>query len=174
MDSTLSVNLCSHSEVSAGVQYTYNIHFAVPNVWASEQFLQGNRKSKCWLLSTNLWSISALLISEISLPSFPTATTSLRQKMIPTATFAGAGGRQSAITSTSFWSSLFLDMRLILTWRFLPRAYGRPAFRHSSGCPISWHPASSHLDDWLLSTLADPLREVVLLAAEDCETRFLF
>lgn len=174
MDSILSANLCSHSEVSARVQYTYSIHFAIPKIWASERFLQGNRKSKCWLLSTNLWTNWAVLISEISFPSFPTATTSLRQNIIPTAKFAGARGRRSAITSTTFWSSLFLDTCLILTWRFLPRTYSWAAFRHSSGRPVSWHPASSHLDDWLLSTLADPLREAVLLAAEDCETCFLF
>lgn len=77
---------------------------------------------------------------------------------------------RSAITGTTFGNSLFLDMCLILTWRFSPCVYGRAAFRHSSGRSDSWHPASSHLDNWLLSTLTDPLREAVLLAAEDCET----
>lgn len=35
MDSILSINLCSQSEVSARLQYIYSIRFAVPYVWVS-------------------------------------------------------------------------------------------------------------------------------------------
>lgn len=67
--------------------------------------------------------------------------------------------RRPAIPSTTFWSSLFLATSLLLTWKVSPQAHGQAASRHSSGRPVSWHPASSPLDDWLLSTLADPPRE---------------
>lgn len=128
MDSQRSTHLCNHPEASA--KGTTHLH--VPNAWAPDWSLRRNRKSRCWLLSTNLCLISI---------NFRNLSALISYRSEPKA------GHH----------------RLPLAWRVLPQAQGQAASRHSSGRPVSWHPASSWpLDDWLLSTLADPPRQRIV------------
>lgn len=146
------------------------MHSHIPNAWAPGRFLCQSRKSKCWLLCTNLCSIWAMLMWETSFPSFPAAA-SLRQDITPPAALAAAGGRQYRAPPSEVrcswpracsWPGGFHRKHMARLPPGIPLAALSPGTRPPRLWTTGCYPPSRILPG-----------KLVPLAAEDCETRFL-